>query len=516
MEPKEILKFFIEQGLLVDKELLKLFSDEKDLDSVKLIIEKLKNQTHQKIITKEVFEKNKEQVGILLSSLPKENQEKLESLKIKLGLSIEISKEVLVKTSVDAKPLENSTSLVKIQSMNYPLGKKFEVKDFVAYFRNRFSETRNVLQDHSALDSLVSINKISGNRQGLSIIGLVCDKAVTKNQNIIFEVEDLTGKIKLLVNKSKEELYKKAQEIPLDAVLGFKCAGNREILFVNDIIFPEAVLLERKRSPVEECVIFISDVHMGSKNFMEEGFLKFIDYLNNSPEAKKIKYLFIVGDLITGVGNYPNQEKDLVITDLEDQYTYAAELLARIRKDIKIIISPGNHEGVRLMEPQPLFDEKYAWALYDLENVFLMGNPAMVNIGALNGFNGFNVLVYHGFSYPFFADSVSRLKEEKAMNSPEKIMNYLLKFRHLAPTHGSVQYFPSEVDCHFIREIPDIFVSGHTHKSAITYYNNILVISGSSWETLTPYQEKFGNTPDHCKVPLVNLKTREVKILDFE
>jgi len=33
---------------------------------------------------------------------------------------------------------------------------------------------------------------------------------------------------------------------------------------------------------------------------------------------------------------------------------------------------------------------------------------------------------------------------------------------------------------------------------------------------MTPYQEKFGNTPDHCKVPMFNLKTRAVKILDFE
>jgi len=33
---------------------------------------------------------------------------------------------------------------------------------------------------------------------------------------------------------------------------------------------------------------------------------------------------------------------------------------------------------------------------------------------------------------------------------------------------------------------------------------------------MTPYQEKFGNEPDHCKVPMFNLKTREVKLLDFE
>jgi len=33
---------------------------------------------------------------------------------------------------------------------------------------------------------------------------------------------------------------------------------------------------------------------------------------------------------------------------------------------------------------------------------------------------------------------------------------------------------------------------------------------------MTPYQEKFGNLPDHCKIPMINLKTRAVKILDFE
>ena len=41
----EILRFCLENGLLVDKEILGLFSETRDLDSVKLIINKLKNQT---------------------------------------------------------------------------------------------------------------------------------------------------------------------------------------------------------------------------------------------------------------------------------------------------------------------------------------------------------------------------------------------------------------------------------------------------------------------------------------
>jgi DNA polymerase II small subunit len=106
--------------------------------------------------------------------------------------------------------------------------------------------------------------------------------------------------------------------------------------------------------------------------------------------------------------------------------------------------------------------------------------------------------------------------KEDALNSPEKIMTYLLKHRHLAPSHSSTQYFPAEEDSLIIKKIPDIFVSGHTHKSAVSYYNNILIVSIASWESKTAYQEKMGNEPDFCKVPMFNLKTRTIKILDFE
>jgi DNA polymerase II small subunit/DNA polymerase delta subunit B len=42
------------------------------------------------------------------------------------------------------------------------------------------------------------------------------------------------------------------------------------------------------------------------------------------------------------------------------------------------------------------------------------------------------------------------------------------------------------------------------------------LISVSSWESKTAYMEKMGNNPDFCKVPMLNLKTREIKLLDFE
>ena len=518
MESKEILEFCMQKGLLVDKEILNLFSETKDIESVKLIIEKIKSHTQERIITRNVFDQNKEQVCRVFSALPEENQKGLETLKIKLGLSIEISKEI--ETPMEIIEEKTSVNGIKVNFMAPNSLKKLETKDFVNYFRNRLNVIRDILQDNSKLTNLISINKISDNRQGISIIGIVSDKRVTKNKNILLDVEDMTGKIRILINQNKPEIYKKGEEISLDSVLGFIGSGNREIFFANDVIFPDAHILKRKKSPVDEFVLFIGDIHYGSKLFLEKSFLKFIDYLNgkvpDTPEVNKIKYLFVVGDLVAGVGNYPNQEKDLKIKDIEEQFIGLSKLLKKIRKDIKIIISPGNHDGVRLMEPQPLISEKYAWALYDLDNVIFTENPASINLGAINNFSGFDILTYHGFSFPFYSNTVPSLIIGKGMNNPHKIMEYLLKNRHLAPTHTSTQYFPHEEDNLIIKKVPDIFVSGHTHKSAISYYNNILMISSSSWESKTDYMEKMGSEPDHCKVPMFNLKTREVKILDFE
>jgi len=525
MNNKEILKYCLENGLLVDNEVLNLFSEVSDINSVKLFIKKIKKHTQQKIITKRVFSGGDDQVNRLFLDLPEENQKKLEKLKIKLGLSIEISGEVSrlreLKKDIQKEPeIMNEPSDVKYSPLNFNFNRKIEVKDFIIYFKNRFSEIKGILQDHAQLDNLVSINKVSGNRQGISLIGIVSNKRTTKNKNILFDIEDLTGKIRVLVNKDNKEVYEKAEQVTLDSVLGFKGSANREILFANDIIFPDSVLQERKKSFVNENVLFIGDLHYGSKRFLEDGFLKFIDYLNgkvsNTPEVENIKYLFVVGDIITGIGNYPNQEKDLKIKDLEEQFSGIANLLGKIRRDIKIIISPGNHDCVRLMEPQPIIDEKYAWPLYNLRNVILTTNPAQVNIGAKQNFSGFNILTYHGYSFFHYTKSIPHLIKQKAANKPEVIMSYMLRNRHLAPTHASTQYFPLEKDAHLIRKIPDIFVSAHVHKSSVSYYNNILAVSVSSWESFTPYQEKFGNTPDYCKVPMFNLKTRAVKILDFE
>ena len=62
MDSKEILKFCLQKGLLLDEEMLNIFSEAEDTESVKLIIEKIRSHTKKRIITKNFFDQNKEQV----------------------------------------------------------------------------------------------------------------------------------------------------------------------------------------------------------------------------------------------------------------------------------------------------------------------------------------------------------------------------------------------------------------------------------------------------------------------
>ncbi|PJE81391.1 hypothetical protein COU58_02830 [Candidatus Pacearchaeota archaeon CG10_big_fil_rev_8_21_14_0_10_32_42] len=514
MENVKLQKICREKGVLLDNSLSEIFCSFENTSFVNFFFEKTKSLTGKKFFNESLIKKNRSKIKIFVNEFYQNENSNSENFLQKLGIESSKIEEAF------SEEIQEKGGKVKVLFSPPTIPRKLGVGDFVTHFRNRYEEIRDILQERKELENLVSIGKLSKEKQKFSVIGMVYQKKVTKTKKIILEIEDLTGKMKVLINPEKEELLKECEDIPLDGVLGFRGVGSEEMMFVNEIIFPDSTLPERKKSMIEEYAVFVGDLHFGSKNFLEKDFLKFINYLNggvpNTPEASKIKYLFIVGDLITGIGNYPNQEKDLKISDLEEQFEEVAKVLGKIRKDIKIIITPGNHDGVRLMEPQPLLDEKYAWPLYQLENVTLLGNPAVVNIGETSSFEGFEILMYHGFSFPYYANTIPKLIEGKTMNQPEKIMNYLLKNRHLAPSHASTQYFPLEKDGLLIRKTPDIFVSGHTHKSGVVHYKNVMVVSVSSWEGLTPYQEKFGNKPDHCKVPLVNLKTRAVKILDFE
>ncbi|MCD4759747.1 metallophosphoesterase [archaeon] len=405
--------------------------------------------------------------------------------------------------------------------------KKVEVHDFVEHYKIRYNFLRKILQTRLELSDTISINRVFGKmeREKVSLIGLVLSKDITKNNNILLEIEDPSGSIKVLITSNKEENYRKAQDVVLDEVIGIVGSMGNGIVFVNELFFPDVPLnnVKIKKSPVDESVAIISDLHLGSKNFLEDEFIKFINWLNGETGtfeqkkvAKSVKYLFVVGDIIAGVGVYPGQEEELKIIDIKDQFKRVTELFGMVREDIEIIISPGNHDSVRLAEPQPKLDKKYAGNLLDLPNITFVSNPSVVNVGACGGFLGFDILLYHGFGFSYYIDKVDRLRIEGGYDKVDTTMKFLLQKRHLSPSHTSTLFIVDpKRDGLVIKKVPDFFMCGHAHKFSMGQYGKTTFLSGSCWETKTKYQLKGGHNPVPGRVPIINLKTRDVKLMKF-
>ncbi|UZE93746.1 MAG: metallophosphoesterase [Candidatus Pacearchaeota archaeon] len=514
------IKNLMKRGYLVEPTLTEILSN-KSLSSVPLI-NLIMNLEPPKLISRDFFLIN---VPKIIGQINNLNIDKKLMFEASSYLMTFIEKEPKLEIKKEEKEkleAEISKRRVVVTEIIEPQVKKIEVKDFVRCFRDRFLTIKNFIQEHD-LKGLTSIGKISSNRRFLSVIGLVNAKRITKNKNLLLTIEDMTGKINVIVHHDKTDLFEKGKYVVLDEVIAVTGSGSNEIIFANDIIFPDIAAVEKKRSDKEEYAAFTSDIHLGSVKFLEENFLKFIDWLNGKIGSEKqrelsskIKYLFIAGDNVDGIGVYPKQEKELIIRDIREQYKKLAEFLGKIRKDVTIIMCPGGmHDAVRLVEPQPKIPKEIAPELYELENLILTTNPSIIKIAHSRNFPGFNVLMYHGDSYDYYGDAVDPLRQNNAKLRPDMIIHFLLKKRHLAPTHTSTTYYPGEKDYLVIRNVPDIFVSGHIHKSAISSYNNILTISCSCWQLKTAFQEKFGHEPDPCKVPILNLKTGKVNMLDF-
>lgn len=404
--------------------------------------------------------------------------------------------------------------------------KKREPQDFVDYFSNKYRSIEKILKQHQELKNTISISKIMNKqeKEGITIIGMVSSKQTTKNGNLLLTLEDLTGQKRVIINKNKPQLFNEAKDIVLDEVIGVVGVNADTIIFANNIIWPDVPAgNELKKSNEEKYSLFLSDLHVGSSKFLPEDFERFLRWINgeigNEQQkhiARRVEYIFIAGDLVDGCGIYPEQDKELSIKDIYDQYTECAKLLKQIPSHIPLIICPGNHDALRISEPQPPLSKEFAKPLYEMNNAVMVSNPAMINISSTSNFNGFDVMMYHGYSFDYYVAEVDSLRNLGGYDRADLIMKFLLKRRHLAPSHLSTLYVPdTQKDPLAIEKIPDFFLSGHIHKTATANYRNITLICGSCWQSKTAFQEKVGHNPEPSRVPIVNLQTRDIKILKF-
>ena len=391
-----------------------------------------------------------------------------------------------------------------------------EIGNLIEYFQNRYKKLSDILSKRPELRTWQKINEITENQTDLNLIVMITDIRSTKNGHYLIEVEDDTGSMPVLVSKDNDELIRAAKNLMKDEVIGIvaqkRAGAENNLAICLNIIDPGVPRMPRKE--VDFGTVFTSDIHIGSSTFLEDAFVRFTRWLNGDygneaqrEMANNVKYMIVGGDIVDGIGVYPNQDKELAIKDITLQYDEAARLLGDIRSDIKIIITPGNHDASRVAEPQPAVPEKYAKSLYKLNNVEFLSNPSMVSL------DGLEVLIYHGRGIDDMVMGSNDFSHERN----DLVMKEFLRKRHLAPLYGERTPLASELEDHLVIDrVPDVLHTGHVHINTYTNYNGIHCINSGTFQTQTEFQKIYNIVPTPAEVPIIDVggNYRHLKFID--
>lgn len=398
------------------------------------------------------------------------------------------------------------------------------VDGYAALFRSRFEKSMRILAqrpDSKRISKVAAVKQGSRTAKfvekgekslhgaaGTTVVAGLLMSRRTKKNGIELAVDDYTGI--LSVTAVSEEAKKHAATLALDQMVMLELENGKGVpgLTVKSVVTPDIPDHLPNRGKSEAYAVLISDLHVGSKYFMEKEFLRFLDWLSSDDDlVRKIKFLCVGGDLIDGTGIFPNQDKELLMPDAGKQMSHAAQLLAKVPKHIKILVIPGNHDPGRRALPQPAIPGKDPKDhLYGLENCTMLGNPSFVEL------NGVKLLMYHGQSL----DDVIATTPGLSYQKPADAMKVLLKARHLTPTYGErTPIAPEQEDMMVITEVPDIFHSGHVHVTDVQSYRGTLVVNSGAWQSQTKFQQTMGITPSPGLAILVNLATLQPTIQDF-
>jgi len=446
------------------------------------ILENVDVKQLEKVIREVVREKTRQKLFLI-------NQDDLESY-----LGIKEDEELQNEHRILFDPSEKITTGEGISGYN-------------SLFASRFKKLKQIISNRPEsrmLKSIASV-KVAKTDDDMYVCGLVTSRTSERNVSRLV-LEDPSGLFEGIVFDS--DLQKVVGTLLNDQFVMVRVSMGKDSGFIiKDVILPDIPDHSPNRSETEVYAVFLSDLHVGSKYFLEEEFLEFISWLSSpDPIARKIRFILIGGDVVDGVGIYPNQDKELVCPTLDSQLEKFAEMLEKIPKNIKIFIMPGNHDPGRRALPQPAIPKKYNSGLWEKENVFMVGNPAVISL------NGVKTLMFHGQSI----DDIVKTTPGMEYAHPANVMKHLLKARHLSPIYGSqTPIAPEREDLMIIEDIPDIFHVGHVHVVELDMYRGVMVLNSGAWQRQTPFQVSVGQTPTPGMAVIVNLKTFKVYTKDF-
>ncbi|MGC8609175.1 MAG: DNA-directed DNA polymerase II small subunit [Thermoplasmata archaeon] len=381
------------------------------------------------------------------------------------------------------------------------------IEDFRNLFVSKYEKLSKIISASASMRGSTGIRNAKKTQGEVKIIAMVSEVSKTKNGHKRLVVEDTDDRITVLLLKDKNLADEIILEDEVIGIVGSTSFGSKEtVIFANEIIRPDIpyrILDDSKKDPVY--MASISDIHVGSKTFRKNDFESMIRWVKSSDDvASRLKYFVISGDIVDGIGVYPGQENDLEILNPLEQYGKLAEFINELPDDISVFVMPGNHDTVRLAEPQPIFPEKIKEMFNS--NVNFLPNPYNLKI------ENKNVLVYHGMSL----NDMIELIPGSSYDSIGKAIEALLIRRHLSPKYGgNTPLIPSKEDYHVIETVPDIFITGHIHSHYIGAYKSVRYVNSSTWQSQTEYQKMMNFSPKPSMLTLFDLNSRSTIVKKF-
>jgi len=433
------------------------------------------------------------------------------------------------------------------------VGSEGTIEDFLEMFRDRFERIRRIYMaridtQNAVTPTIAKKRKVTSRRSPMDgdgsrrrrppsqmVIGIIRDKSISKQQNVIVDIEEYQQDeispdsrnmskganesiICIIPSKSNglqgQQLTEKANSLLLDEVVCISGSVDYDgRMIADDILFPDIPTARQiGRAKRDVYAAFISDLHCGSQEFLEDELDTFIAWLGgkdvnevDKSMAQNTRYLFIAGDLVDGISVYPDQRYHLEVSSLYEQYALIAEKLRRLPDYVKVFCIPGNHDAARQALPKPPILKTFAEPLYNLENVMMLGDPSHVIV------EGVNVLITHGDSL----DDLVTMLPGASYTEPAMPMKELLKKRHLAPIYGGkTELAPLHRDWMVIDTPPDVVHFGHAHHNAVDNYRGVQIINSGTFQSQTDFMRKQGVVPTPGIVTFLNLRTGapEVKL----
>lgn len=484
------------------------------------------------VINLKILEKYQKTIDQLLKQETIENDvsSKYNTIKLEekresnLGKSEEITtRRIEKKENLKQKP---SPDVVIKRDIPERSSDKPNVETFRQLFLNRYKKLSEILKNNiqeqeTILKQNLSSTEIPEDKNGI-LIGMVQDTRVLHTNKFVIQLENPDSEVLtrcVMVQDSKN--FPEYRNILRDSVIGIKGVlpkkyhgGNVTAFWGKDIIRPSFNPIKFNSTTESYKILFIADTHFGSKNFIRSIFAKLIQFLSlkslttqYEKIASEISTVMILGDLIEGVGLFPDQKDEIQFHSLQSQYEGLSMLLKEIPKNIEIIIIPGEHDATHVPNPQPAIDKQIGKELLKLPNLKSHGNPLWLTIEEMT------ILAFHG--------QVNDILFEKHFHfdplKPIIGIKQLLEYRHLYPEYGTFNPItPYKKDYLIIDEVPDVIVSGHFHQAHFEEYKGVKILTCGSFQREHNKKNKNIINESLGKFPMLDTQTGQVEMIDLK